>query len=32
MEAMLYALDQINADPNLLPDVDLGALILVSFL
>ena len=28
MEAMLYALDQINADPNLLPNIDLGALIL----
>ena len=28
MEAMLYALDQINADPNLLPNINLGALIL----
>lgn len=28
MEAMLYALDQINADEKLLPDIDLGAMIL----
>ena len=28
MEAMLYALDQINSDSGLLPDIDLGALIL----
>ena len=28
MEAMLYALDQINNDPHLLPNVNLGALIL----
>jgi metabotropic glutamate receptor 6/7/8 len=28
MEAMLYALDQINADPDLLPNINLGALIL----
>ncbi|XP_049556800.1 metabotropic glutamate receptor 7-like [Orcinus orca] len=28
LEAMLYALDQINSDPNLLPNVTLGARIL----
>ena len=28
MEAMLYALDQINEDPQLLPALQLGALIL----
>ncbi len=28
MEAMLYALDQINADPRLLQDLRLGAVIL----
>ena len=28
MEAMLYALDEINEDPQLLPDLTLGALIL----
>jgi hypothetical protein len=28
LEAMLYAIEQINADPNLLPDIELGALIL----
>lgn len=28
MEAMLYALDQINDDPQLLPELTLGALIL----
>ncbi|XP_059805541.1 glutamate receptor, metabotropic 6a [Hypanus sabinus] len=28
MEAMLYALDQINADPDLLPNITLGARVL----
>jgi hypothetical protein len=28
MEAMLYALDQINSDPDLLPNITLGARIL----
>ena len=28
MEAMLYAIDQINKDPNLLPNITIGALIL----
>jgi len=28
MEAMLYAIDQINEDPSLLPDIVLGAHIL----
>ena len=28
MEAMLYALDKINADPTILPNISLGALIL----
>ena len=28
MEAMLYALDEINGDPQLLPELHLGALIL----
>lgn len=30
LEAMLYALDEINADPKLLPNVTLGAVILDS--
>lgn len=30
LEAMLYAIDKINADPNLLPNVTLGALIIDS--
>ena len=28
MEAMLYALDEINADPSILPNISLGAMIL----
>ena len=28
MEAMLYAVDRINMDPNLLPDIRLGVNIL----
>lgn len=28
LEAMLYALDQINKDPDILPNITLGALIL----
>ncbi|XP_065727637.1 metabotropic glutamate receptor 7-like [Phocoena phocoena] len=31
LEAMLYALDQINSDPNLLPNATLGARILDSY-
>ncbi|KAF4533388.1 hypothetical protein B566_EDAN003679 [Ephemera danica] len=30
LEAMLYAMDEINQDPDLLPNVSLGALILDS--
>ena len=28
MEAMLYALDEINADPRILPNTSLGAVVL----
>ena len=28
MEAMLYALDEINADPSILPNISLGAVVL----
>ena len=28
MEAMLYALDEINADPRILPNISLGAVVL----